>query len=294
MNSQPGILNSPAPYHIHLEYSFSKFDDLDALKRIVQSEQDSSTLRSRSELFGFSDKLWNELSVQCTPSRYRPFRQISASAGTVPATQGDLWVWFQGDSHGWNLDAALNLDAQLTPCGATKTLEVFGFVRYENRDFTGFIDGTENPTDDEAKTAALIPNAGGSSFAFTQNWIHDLQKFNTLDQRQQERVIGRTKADSIELDASSMPVDSHVSRTDAVVDGVKQKIVRRSVPHGTIDIKGLHFVAFTCDLDRIDIQLQRMFGSSGDGLHDQLVNYSTPVSGSYWYVPSSRSLRDLG
>jgi len=293
MNAQPGILNSPAPYHIHLEYSFSNLDELDALRRIVQSEQASSAMRTRSELFGFSAKLWNALSTERAPSQYQPFRQIEGNAGKAPTTQGDLWVWFQGNSHSWNLDAASNLHGQLTACHAKRTLEVFGYVRHENRDFTGFIDGTENPKKDEAEQAALIPNGGGSSFAFTQNWIHDLEKFNSIDREQQEKVIGRTKADSIELDGDNMPVDSHVSRTDAQVDGIKQKIVRRSVPHGSIDAKGLHFVAFACDLGRITVQLERMYGASEDGLHDQLIHYSTPMTGSYWYVPSSGSLFNL-
>lgn len=49
--------------------------------------------------------------------------------------------------------------------------------------------------------------------------------------------------------------------------------------------QGLHFVAFTPDLDRIDVMLARMFATDGQGPPDRLLRYSRPVSGSYWYVP---------
>ncbi len=293
MSEQTGILSTPEPYHIHIEYRYG--DDLDRayLTGIIQSELESATIRNRKVLFGFSDKLWNALSQQPIPGDYRPFSQIKASQTTVPSTQGDLWVWYQGVSHSWNLDSALVLDSCLRKSGAVRIHEIHGYTRHENRDYTGFIDGTENPVDDAALDAALIPDGQGGSFALTQTWEHNLNAFNSLSVPAQEKVIGRTKSDSVELDEESMPDDSHVSRTDATVDGVKQKIVRRSVPYGDLDTRGLHFVAFACHLDRIQVQLERMYGVSGDGLHDRLTEFSTPVSGSYWYVPGIGALRSL-
>jgi putative iron-dependent peroxidase len=32
--------------------------------------------------------------------------------------------------------------------------------------------------------------------------------------------------------------------------------------------------------------LARMFGTSGDGNHDHLTDFTRPVSGSFWFVPS--------
>ena len=293
MVPQPGIFTPLAPCHLHVEYSIKQITEFSGLKRIVRAEQDSSLFRTRRELFGFSDRLWNALSDEKVPRDYRPFRTMQSDFGTVPSTQGDLWVWFQGNSHAWNLDAALNLHLKLTSHGAFKKSEVLGFTRHENRDFTGFIDGTENPVDEAAESAVYIPTEEGSCYAFTQNWVHNLKAFHELSVDEQEQVIGRTKSDSVELQGAEMRPDSHVSRTDAEHRGIKQKIVRRSVPHGNIDAKGLHFVAFACNLDRIQIQLDRMFAISDDGLHDRLVEYSTPVSGSFWFVPSSDSLKKL-
>ena len=41
---------------------------------------------------------------------------------------------------------------------------------------------------------------------------------------------------------------------------------------------------------RFDVQLQRMFGVSGDGLQDRLTEFSTPITGSYWFAPSEDDL----
>ncbi len=284
MTAQPGILPSQSPYHFHVEYSIDDFSDIDELKRVVRSEQASAELRTRQVLFGFSDTLWNAMSSDRVPSSYRKFNEICGRLTSAPATQGDLWIWIHGDSHPMNLDAALSLNRTVQRLGARRNLDLLGYMRHENRDFTGFIDGTENPEGDDAIDAALIPGGNGSSFALTQKWVHNLPKFKTLATAAQERVIGRTKRDSIELQGDAMPEDSHVSRTDAVVEGIKQKILRRSVPHGDIDNRGLHFVSFACDLMRIQIQLERMFGATDDRIQDRLIEYSTPVTGSYQLV----------
>jgi putative iron-dependent peroxidase len=123
--------------------------------------------------------------------------------------------------------------------------------------------------------------------------VHDLDAFNAMPQAEQEQVIGRTKPDSIELEGDAMPASSHVSRTDVSEDGVALKIYRRSAPFGSVGRHGLYFLAFSCDPHRFDVQLRRMFGVSGDGEHDRLIEFSEPVSGSYWFAPSIEDLAGL-
>ncbi|MBU0539533.1 MAG: Dyp-type peroxidase, partial [Gammaproteobacteria bacterium] len=113
-------------------------------------------------------------------------------------------------------------------------------------------------------------------------------------QAEQEAVIGRTKPDSIELEDDVMPENSHVSRSDVKINGVSQKLYRRSVPYGGVLEHGLYFLAFSCDIRRFDNILQSMFGVSGDGIHDHLTDFSTPVSGNYWFAPSVAELSAVG
>ncbi len=107
-------------------------------------------------------------------------------------------------------------------------------------------------------------------------------------------MIGRTKADSIELEGAAMPADSQVSRTDVKLDGVAQKIYRRSTSFGGVAENGLYFLAVARELSRFDVQLRRMFGASEDGLCDRLTGFSRPTTGSYWFAPSEDALMRLG
>jgi putative iron-dependent peroxidase len=77
-------------------------------------------------------------------------------------------------------------------------------------------------------------------------------------------------------------------------DGEELEIYRRSTPYGTVAEHGLYFVAFSADPSRFDKMLARMFGTSGDGIHDHLTDFSSPVSGSYYFAPSLESLASLG
>ncbi len=125
-------------------------------------------------------------------------------------------------------------------------------------------------------------------------WVHDLAAFHALSQPEQEGVIGRSKADSVELADDVKPPTAHIARV--VVDdenGEELEIFRRSVPFGTVAELGLYFLAFSADLSRFEIMLGRMFGTSGDGLSDRLVAFTKPVTGSFYFAPSVEALASL-
>nr|MBP9054271.1 Dyp-type peroxidase [Ilumatobacteraceae bacterium] len=52
---------------------------------------------------------------------------------------------------------------------------------------------------------------------------------------------------------------------------------------------GLHFVAFSAHPERFTKMLRRMFGAD-DGVRDRLTEFSVPVTGAYWFVPSLEAL----
>jgi putative iron-dependent peroxidase len=70
-----------------------------------------------------------------------------------------------------------------------------------------------------------------------------------------------------------MPANSHVSRTDVKVGNVAQKVWRRSVPWGGVTTNGLYFVGFACELSRLEIQLERMYGLTDDRISDRLTEF---------------------
>ena len=92
--------------------------------------------------------------------------------------------------------------------------EVHGFRYFDDRDLIGFVDGTENPTGQDAVEATVIgaedPAYAGGSYVIVQKYLHDLAKWNALPTEQQENIIGRTKLDDIELDDDGQ---AHATRT---------------------------------------------------------------------------------
>ncbi len=230
------------------------------------------------------------------------YRRLGGGADTADLEQivgmantpRDVLVWMQNPARDRLFDAARAVDAAL---GAECALEVAGFIYRDSRDLTGFIDGTANPKDDAARRETALVPAGapgaGGSHVLTQKWRHDLSEFQALPVEKQERIIGRTKADSVELPADEMPAHSHVSRTDAKRDGVAQTLWRRSFPWGGVSAHGLYFLAFSRDAARYGFLLRRMFGATEDGVRDRLTRYSASLTGALWFAPPVEELDRL-
>ena len=125
-------------------------------------------------------------------------------------------------------------------------------------------------------------------------WVHDLDAFNGLTVEEQQRVIGRTKQDSLELSGAAKPATAHIARVEISVDGHEEEIFRRSVPYGTVTEYGLNFVAFSADPTRYERMLARMFGTAGDGVRDRLTDFSRAVAGARYFAPSLNALNELG
>lgn len=295
MSPQAGIFQESSNKFYHLEYkvdfSVPVAKLLNAINKSVSINSDDVCL-----VVAFGKDAWNKLQPNWAPSELRSFESLKGVKNfTIPSTQRDVFFWIHGQDHNNNFDVVLEIQQAMTDVAELK-LDLAGFTYHDSRDLIGFIDGTANPKDDARQLAGVIPNnqiGAGGSYVLTQKWVHDLQAFNHLSQEQQEKVIGRTKEDSIELEGDAMPVDSHVSRTDVKVDGKAMKIYRRSAPYGSAIEHGLYFLSFSCEIERFSIQLERMFGTSADGKHDKLIEFSKPLTSSYWFAPSSESLQEL-
>ena len=130
------------------------------------------------------------------------------------------------------------------------------------------------------------PGAGGSTLLL-QKWQHDATVWEALGVERQEEVIGRRKADSVELDPK--PADSHVASTDQDTFG---KILRRNMAYGTVTDHGTMFVGFAAAREPLQAMLESMAGLKS-GARDALTRYTSPVSGAYYVIPSIESIADL-
>jgi putative iron-dependent peroxidase len=248
-------------------------------------------------VIGFGADLWKAIAPEHAPPDASPFQRVGMLAGhQAPATQHDFWLWISGSSQDVVFEHARAAVAAVTEV-ATVASEQPCFVHRDSRDLTGFIDGTANPMTHEAPIAALVPEGQpgeGGSHVLVMRWIHDLAAFEALPVREQERVFGRTKLTSKELDADAKPPDAHIARVDIENEaGEELPIYRRSVPYGTVAEHGLYFVAFSADRARFSRMLARMFGTD-DGVHDRITDFSRPVSGAFYFAPALSLLAELG
>ncbi len=120
-----------------------------------------------------------------------------------------------------------------------------------------------------------------------QKWMHKVAEWEALPIAQQERIMGRTKLKSIELE--NKPSDSHVARTDQDEFG---HIFGRNMPYGSVGAHGTMFVGFSAEQKRLSRMLDSMAGLVS-GTRDALTRYTEPLSGSYYFVPSVESLQRL-
>lgn len=241
----------------------------------------------------FSEKIWRQLAKASSAPELKAFPQYGAEKIVAPATQYDILIHIQSQRPDVNFSLAL-LATQLLKTSVQFEEEIHGFRWIEDRDLTGFIDGSENPeAGAKLESIALIADGEdkGGSYVLTQRYEHHLDKWHKLSTDKQEQVIGRTKADSVELD--DVPAHSHVGRVDLKENGKGLKMMRQSLPYGTASgVHGLYFIGYSAWLYHIEKQLQSMFGEL-DGKTDRLLGFTKPVTGNYYFAPSVEQLLAL-
>jgi porphyrinogen peroxidase len=293
--AQSGIFALGTSSHSYLEFDLhAGSNPLTLVQLIAGLGEPRMTTGGVNLVVGFRPTLWARVAPEDAPAGVADFaRDVQGVDGyTMPATQHDLWVWVAGHAYHNVFDVTREAMQTLAPVARLAT-EVAGWTYKESRDLTGFIDGTQNPSLAEAPEVVLIPEGSpgaGGSVVLVQQWTHDIAEFEALPIEAQEKVIGRTKATSIELDEEVRGAQSHVSRTTIEENGVERHIFRRNTPFGTATEHGTMFIGFSSEQHRLARMLDRMAGAE-DGIRDALTRYTTVVSGAYYFVPSVEALR---
>ena len=292
--AQSGIFALGTSAHSYLEFDLdSQNEPLIMVQTMANLRKPSMTTGGVNLVVGFRPSLWAHIAPHDMPPDVKDFDQdiYGVDGYTMPATQHDLWVWVAGHAYHTVFDVSREVMATLDHVAHLAT-EIAGWTYKESRDLTGFIDGTENPPLSEAPEVALVPDGfpgAGGSILLIQQWVHNVASWEGLAIEQQEKVIGRTRLDSTELDEEVRGAQSHVSRNVIEVNGVEQHIFRRNSPYGTATDHGTMFIGFSCEQQRLARMLNRMAGAE-DGIRDALTRYTTALSGAYYFVPSVQAL----
>lgn len=290
---QSGIFSLGTSSHAYLEWDITDARrDRDLVAAIASLREPRTTIGGVNLVSGFRPELWGKVAPGDMPRGLQGFNEdLAGIEGFVmPATQHDAVIWLSGSAYDVLFDTAHQVIAALDGL-ATVAEETVSWPYRHDRDLTGFVDGTENPSLVDAPEVALVPEGQpgeGGSVLLLQKWIHDTAQWESLPVHAQEQTMGRTKQDSIEL--TDKPADSHVARTDQDQFG---HVFRRNMPFGTTTRHGTMFVGFCAGQRPLAAMLESMAGLA-NGVRDALTRYTHPLTGAYYFVPSVESLRGMG
>ena len=295
--AQTGIFSLGTSAHEYLQIDAEPgVAAIQVVRAVADLREPRTTMGGVNLVSGFRPELWRAVAPAEMPVDLEGFNQpvVGPDGYTMPATQHDLWLWIAGASNDVVFDMVADCIAALNGL-ASVVEETRSWPYHQDRDLTGFIDGTANPSVTAAPDAVLVPEgspgAGGTVLLF-QKWAHDIAAWSGLSVEEQERVMGRTKDDGEELADDVRPETSHVSRTDQEMDGPERPIFRRNTPYGMVTDHGTMFVGFGRDRAWLHRMLQRMAGVE-DGIRDALTLYTTPLTGAYYWVPPVEALRQF-
>jgi porphyrinogen peroxidase len=269
-------------------------DDLPALVRSVGFRDLGGQL---SCVMGVGSDGWDKIFDGPRPAELHPFREIKAGPRHAPATPGDLMFHIRAK----RMDLCFELTTQiLSRLGdaVTPLDEVHGFRFFDERDLLGFVDGTENPLNQEGLDAVFIgaedASFAGGSYVIVQKYLHDMKGWNALPAEAQERIIGRTKLSDIELDDTVKPTSAHNALTTIVENGKELKIVRDNMPFGNASAGefGTYFIGYARSPRTIEQMLENMFVGRPPGNYDRLLDFSTAKTGTLFFVPSATFLEN--
>ena len=270
-------------------------EDFPALVRAVAFRDLEGYL---SCVLGFGSSAWDQLFKSARPAGLHGFREFHAGSRHAVATSGDILFHIRAARMDLCFELATQFMARLS--GAVSPVdEVHGFQYFDDRDLIGFVDGTENPTDQAAADATLIgdedPGFAGGSYVIVQKYVHDMPAWNALSTEAQERIIGRTKLADIELDDAVKPTSAHNALTTIEENGKEVKILRDNMPFGDVARGefGTYFIGYARSPRPIEQMLENMFVGRPPGNYDRLLDFSRALTGNLFFVPSLDLLESL-
>lgn len=252
-----------------------------------------------STIVSIGSDAWDRLFTGPRPRSLRPFVPYVGEVHTAPATPADLLVHIKSDQPDLCFEVGRKITGLLGEA-VTTVDEVHGFRYFDLRDLIGFVDGTENPVGQAAVDAITVgdedPDFTGGSYVAIQRYVTDLDSWNALGVEDQEKAIGRTKLDNIEMSDDEKPANSHIALNvveDA--DGEEIDVVRDNMPYGDVSgtgEAGTFYIAYSAGPDVTEEMLRKMFVGEPVGNYDRLLDFTTAVTGAQFFTPTVDFLAD--
>jgi len=269
--------------------------DLSGLQRAVGFRVPEALL---SVVAGIGAAAWDRLFSGPRPHDLHVFRAVRGDKHVAPSTPGDLMFQIRARQMDVCFEVASLIMDRLRDFVVVVD-ETHCFKYFDERDLLGFVDGTESPVGIAAADAALVGEEdlvfSGSSYVITQKYLHDLGTWTGLSVEEQAKDVGRTKLSNVELPDEVKPSNSHVV-LHTIVDEqeVEHDIVRDNMPFGSVGVGefGTYFIGYARTPAVTEFMLQRMFVGNPPANYDRILDFSTAITGTLFFVPTADFLDD--
>lgn len=246
---------------------------------------------------GISHRAWDYFDNAQRPSELAPFPHFSNNGIEVGESAGDLVFHIRSNRRDVSYQVA---NALFSAFDSSLTIieEVSCFKYLDNRDLTGFVDGTENPEGDDRKDVALVgqedPLFRDGSYLNLMRFEHNLTKWEDLDLKTQEDTFGRTKYTNEEYASQDKSVHAHTKRTSLKdANGDSLEILRHSMPFASLTCKGIMFASYSKSPTPFNLMLKSMVEGDEHGNQDHLMLYTTAKTGNTYFIPPTTWLASL-
>lgn len=247
---------------------------------------------------GVGSRIWPKIFGPSLPRELHPFKEFTGQKHTAVSTPGDVLFHIRSERDDISFEfERLLLDGLGDAVRVVD--EVSGFRYFDSRDLLGFVDGTANPVGPDLPASTLVgdedPKFVGGSYVVVQKYLHDLSAWQMLNTEQQEAIIGRRKSDNFELGDAARGQKAHKTLATIEDDEGEHDILRDNMPFGRPGAGefGTYFIGYTRNLWVLENMLERMFIGDPPGLHDRILDFSTPHTGTTFFAPTATMLSQL-
>lgn len=307
-NYAQSVVDNPNNNTIFMVWNFKENvecqDAFKALCTLVINLNHSNAVRFPDDkatcVLGIGNEAWDRLSLPTPkPKELKTFEAIKGEKHTAVSTRGDLHLHLRAHNPSLCFDMALEI-TKVIKSVADCVVDVQGFRYWDGRTILGFVDGTENPQGEERNHFGVVgnedPQYQGGSYLFVQKYIHNMMAWSELSIEAQEKVIGRSKQDDIEMPDDKKPSNSHIALTNIEDEnGEELKVIRQNMPYGNPanGEAGTYFIAYASTFSTIEKMLKHMFIGNPVGNYDRILDFSTTQTGTLFFAPSLEMLEDF-
>ena len=240
-----------------------------------------------SGVIAVGNNYWSELFPGPIPVELTPFPDMQCEDRVAPSTPTDLFIQIRADR--WDICYAIGLEVmELLRIHVELGEHVQGFRYLDGRDLNGYLYAPDNPRGMQRMNVAVLgadEEFVGGSYVHVQRFRHDLRRWQSLSQRQQEQVMGTTKEHnlaSVECNPSSPSVRANLTSHE---NGVPE-LLKQGMPYGDMLVQGMFSVTCSSSSQPFKRMLDSQIFGTGDGDYDRWLDFTSAESGGAYFAPS--------